>query len=387
MKKTNKNKIAFNILNLLHIENNLKKQKNMPYPMTKLKSSISSYALFLNQNKKQKNYFKNYQANNLNKKNTISYNKAKQLNSIKSTELIQSNKTNINKNNKSKNNKSNKKINNYNNQINVNNNINIINHLEQNAIDYFINSSNSIHKKRYSNSVHEQRKKIINDIYTKKHNKEKEKEINCLKLSSNNTNSTSLNTNNTNNFNSKNNKIKNTLSMNIEEIKNENKKLKSKIEMIGKENKNLNVKINKLRDKNLELRNILYSLKKEKDDYSQSISQSLKLLKLLKKNGLELSEIMENLSNSNSENEEENEQEEKIEKDNNNEYDNYEIMSANKKTHIDYFSENDKNDDSAYTDISFGRLECHEEFSLKKIPKGLKHIPKLKIYNIKKDNI
>ena len=384
MSKTNKNKLAFNILNLLQIENNCKKKKKIPFPMTKLKSSISSYALFLNQNKKQKNYFKNYQANNLNKKNTISYNKAKQLKSTKSTDLIQSNKTNIDKNNKPKIN-NNKINNNNNNQINVNNNINIINHLEQNAIDYFINSSNSIHKKRYSHSVHEQRKKIINDIYSKKHNKEKE--INCLKLSSNNTNSTSINTNNTNNFNSKNNKIKNTLSMNIEEMKKENKKLKSKIEIIGKENKNLNVKINKLRDKNLELRNILYSLKKEKDDYSQSISQSLKLLKLLKKNGLELSEIMENLSNSNSENEEENEQEENIEKDNNNECDNYEIMSANKKTHINYFSENDKNDDSAYTDISFGRLECHEEFSLKKIPKDLKHIPKLKIYNIKKDNI
>ena len=384
MNKTNKNKLAFNVLNLLQIENNFKNQKKIPFPMTKLKSSISSYALFLNQNKKQKNYFKNYQANNLNKKNTISYNKAKQLKSTKSTDLIQSNKTNIDKNNKPKIN-NNKINNNTNNQINVNNNINIINHLEQNAIDYFINSSNSIHKKRYSHSVHEQRKKIINDIYSKKHNKEKE--INCLKLSSNNTNSTSINTNNTNNFNSKNNKIKNTLSMNIEEMKKENKKLKSKIEIIGKENKNLNVKINKLRDKNLELRNILYSLKKEKDDYSQSISQSLKLLKLLKKNGLELSEIMENLSNSNSENEEENEQEENIEKDNNNECDNYEIMSANKKTHINYFSENDKNDDSAYTDISFGRLECHEEFSLKKIPKDLKHIPKLKIYNIKKDNI
>ena len=47
---------------------------------------------------------------------------------------------------------------------------------------------------------------------------------------------------------------------------------------MGKENKILNIKINKLRDKNLELRNILYSLKKEKDDYSQSISQSLNYL-------------------------------------------------------------------------------------------------------------
>ena len=177
--------------------------------------------------------------------------------------------------------------------------------------------------------------------------------------------------------------------MNIEEIKKENKKLKGKIDIINKENKILNVKINKLRDKNLELRNILYSLKKEKEDYSQSINQSLKLLKLLKKNGLELSEIMENLSNSNSENE--NEEEKEQEEENNNGDNNYEIMSEAKKTHMDFFSENDKNNendnDSAFTDISLGRLECHEEFSLKKIPKGLTHIPKLKIYNINKNNI
>ena len=381
-----KNKTAFNILNLLHLEKNIKKQKNILFPMGKLKSSITSYTLFLN--KRQKNSTKNLPPNNLNKKNTISYNKTKNLNSIKSIDLIQSNKI-TNEKNKNKNKLCDNKLKNIN-PINLNNNINLINHLEQNAMDYFINSSNSIHKKRYSQSVHEQRKKIINDIYSKKHNKEKE--INCLKLSSNNTNSTSINTNNTNNFNSKNSKIKNTLSMNIEELKKENKKLKSKIDVINKENKNLNVKINKLRDKNLELRNVLYSLKKEKDDYSQSINQSLKLLKLLKKNGLELSEIMENLSNSNSENEEEDEQDENDEKGNNDD-ENYEIMSDDKKAHLDYFSENDKNEandknnESNYTDISFGRLECHEEFSLKKIPKGLTHIPKLKIYNINKDNI
>ena len=386
MKKKHQSKIAINILNMIRLENNLKKQKDRKFPKSKLKPSISSYTLFLNQKKKYKNSMLNKEP-----KNRISYNKQKQINSTKSTELIKENKQNKEKKNISKNKNKNNKINNIN-FNNNNNNINIINHLEQNTIDYFVNSTKSVNKKRYSHSVHEQRKKIINDIYSKKHNKEKE--INCLKLSSNNTNSTSINTNNTNNFNSKNSKIKNTLSANIEEIKKENQKLKSKIEIMGKENKNLNKKINKLRDKNLELKNILYSLKKEKDDYSKSISQSLKLLKLLKNNGLELSEIMENLSNSNSENEEENEQEENIEKtynnNNNDNEDNYENMSANKKIHIDYFSENDKNEknnDSAYTNISFGRLECHEEFSLKKIPKGLKNIPKLKIYNINKENI
>ena len=390
MKKKHQSNIALNILNLIRLEDSLKKQKDIKLPISKLKPSISSYTLFLNQKKKYKNTILNKESKNINNKNKISYNKPKHINFTKSTELIQNNNQNKEKRNISKKNNNNK-INN----INFNNNINIINHLEKNAIDYFVNSSKSVHKKRYSHSVHEQRKKVINDVYSKKHIKEKEKEINCLKLSSNNTNSTSINTNNTNNFNSKNSKIKNTLSANIEEIKKENQKLKSQIEIMGKENKNLNKKINKLRDKNLELKKILYSIKKEKDDYSKSISQSLKLLKLLKNNGLELSEIMENLSNSNSENEEENEQEENIEKaynnnDNEDNEDKYEIMSANKKTHLDYFSENDKNEknnDSAYTDISFGRLECHEEFSLKKIPKGLKNIPKLKIYNINKENM
>ena len=376
MKVKNRNKAAFNILNLIHLEKSIKNQNNISFPMGmgKLKSSLKSYALFLN----QKNPIKNLPPKNSNKKNIITKNKTKNLNlnSMKFTDLIKSNKVISKKNmNKSNNNNKIKNIN----QINPKYNMKL-------------NSSNSIHKKRKSHSVHEQRKKEINDIYSKKQIKEdkenKEKEINCLKLSSNNTGSTSINSSNTKNFNSKNNKNKTkstlgALTMNIEEIKKENKKLKNKIEIINKENKNLNVKINKLRDKNLELRNILYSLKKERDDYSQSISQSLKLLKLLKKNGLDLSEIMNQLSNSSSDDEEEG---------NNNEDDNYKIISDEKKTHMDYFSEKYKNcekdddNDSDYTDISFGRLECHEEFSLKKIPKELTYIPKLKINNINKDN-
>ena len=365
---------AFNILNFLNLEHKLKKPRKIPLPLAKTKSPISSNVLLFNQNKKEKNSNKMILQKNSNNKNVLLSNK-KNLNLSKCTELIQSKKSNIEKKNMDKNN----------NKINYNN-INIINNLENNAIEYFINSSNSIHKKRYSNSVHEQRKKVINNIYSKKHNKEKE--INCLKLSSNNTNSTSINTNNTNNFNNKNNKIKITLSANLEEIKKENKKLKSKIETIGKENKILNKKVNKLRDKNLELRNILYSIKKEKDDYSHSINQSLKLLKLLKNNGLELSEIMENLSNSFSDKEEE----ENLCKNSNKSIDdrNNEIVSDNKNIHLYYFSENDKNqknNDSSYSNVSFGRLECHEEFSLKKIPKELTHIPKLKIHNIIKENI
>ena len=380
MNKKNQNKIAFNILNLLRLEKSYKNRKGIPFPISKFKPSFSSSILYLNNTKKQKNTNKNIQTKNSNNKNTISFNKPKQITSNKTSDLIQSNKVISKQNNDKNNNLKNKNIN----QINISNNLNIISHLGQNAIDYFVYSSNSLQKKRCSNSVHDQRKKVINDIYSKKHNKEKE--INCLKLSSNNTNSTCVNSNNTNNFNSKS-KYKSTYSVNIEEMQKENKKLMDNIEIIGKENKTLNKKINKLRNKNIELRNILYSLKKEKDQYSTSISQSLKLLKLLKKNGLELTEIIDNLSNSDSENEEENEQEENIINYYNDEEDDN-MYDDDKKNKKGCFSENnkddkdDKNEDSEYTDISFGRLECHEEFSIKKIPKGLKYIPKLKIYNI-----
>ena len=383
MNKKNQNKIAFNILSLLRLEKNYKNKKGIPFPLSKFKPSFSSSILYLNNNKKPKNTIKNIQIKNSNNKNTISYNKPKHLSSNKTSDLIQTNKIISNQNN-DKNILKNKKIN----PINICNNLNIISHLGPIAIDHFVYSSNSLQKKRYSNSVHDQRKKVLNDLYTKKYNKEKE--INCLKLSSNNTNSTCVNSNNTNNFNSKN-KYKSTYSTNIEEMQTENKKLMANIEIIGKENKTLNKKINKLRNKNIELRNILYSLKKEKDQYSTSISQSLKLLKLLKKNGLELTEIIDNLSNSDSENEEENEQEENMIKYYNDEED--DNIYDDKKSNKGCFSENnkddkdDKNEDSEYTDISYGRLECHEEFSVKKIPKGLKYIPKLKIYNINNEKL
>jgi len=385
MNKKNQNKIALNILSLLRLEKNYKNKKGIPFPLSKFKPSFSSSILYLNNNKKPKNTIKNTKTKNSNTKNTISYNKPKILTSNKTSDLIQTNKVISNQNN-DKNILKNKKIN----PINIGNNLSIISHLGQIAIDHFVYSSNSLQKKRYSNSVHDQRKKVLNDLYTKKYNKEKE--INCLKLSSNNTNSTCVNSNNTNNFNSKN-KYKSTYSTNIEEMQKENKKLMANIEIIGKENKTLNKKINKLRNKNIELRNILYSLKKEKDQYSTSISQSLKLLKLLKKNGLELTEIIDNLSDSDSENEneEDNEQEENVIKYYNDEED--DNIYDDKKSNKGCFSENnkddkdDKNEDSEYTDISYGRLECHEEFSVKKIPKGLKYIPKLKIYNINNEKL
>ena len=67
MNNKTKNKISFNFLNLVHVDSNIKKQKNISFHFGKLKSSISSYTIFLNQSKKKKNSIKNKQ-NNLNKK-------------------------------------------------------------------------------------------------------------------------------------------------------------------------------------------------------------------------------------------------------------------------------------------------------------------------------
>ena len=147
-----------------------------------------------------------------------------------------------------------------------------------------------------------------------------------------------------------------------------------KKEEISLDNKNMNKKIKQLRNKNLELRKVLYITRKEKDDYSQSINQSLKLLKMLKENGFDLSEIIENLSNSDNEDEEENMEEISLE----------DISQLNNIKYNDENSNKDKNE-SSLTNVSFGRLEYHEELSIKKIPKGI--IPKLKLYNINKDSL
>ena len=372
MNKKNINKLSLNILNLLHLETNLKKKNTIPIPLNKIKSSISSSLLFLNQ---RNNNNQIHRPKNLNNKNILHTNKTKNVYSTKFNELIQSKKF-IPKSNKKISStkkipkKNISKINNIN-QININNNINIINHLEPNPFDYLINSSNSLKKKRSSYSVKEKRK----------NNFDKEKEINCFKINSNNnTNSTSTNTNNINkkckikndnNSNSKN---------NIEEIQINNQKLKSKIDKISLENKNLNKKIKQLRNKNLELKKVLYITKKERDDYSKSINQSLKLLKTLKENGLDLSKIIENLSNSDNEEYEDEEEDEEIYNFNNiKKLENNIIKLKEKEKNIEKY-----NEDSEFLNVSLGRFEFNEKFRNKKIPKGLKNIPKLKINDINK---
>ena len=44
-------------------------------------------------------------------------------------------------------------------------------------------------------------------------------------------------------------------------------------------------------------------------------------------------------------------------------------------------------EESDLSNVSFGALQCNEEFNVKKIPKGLKSIPKLKINDIKNEDL
>ena len=361
MNKNNQTELSLNILKLFHLDKNLKKKNAIPFPINKIKSSISSMLFIKEKNSKNKNH----RLQNLNNKKVFHTNKTKNLYSKKYNDLIKSNKykpksnkKNFSSKKKTKNNVN--KINNIN-KININNNINIINHLESNPYDYLINSPNSVKKKGNSYSVKDQKK---------------EKEINCLKFNSNiNTNSISVNAN-------KNIKIKSDINMNIniEDMQINNQKLKTKIDEISLQNKTLNKKIKQLRNKNLDLKKLLYVIKKERDDYSQSINQSLKLLKSLKENGLELSEIMENLSNLDDEEEEDEDEEDyeyNIQKIKNFEND---ILSLKEK---DTERENEESD---LSNVSFGRLDCNDEINTKKIPIGIKSIPKLKMHNINKIN-
>ena len=118
----------------------------------------------------------------------------------------------------------------------------------------------------------------------------------------------------------------------------------------------------------------------------------MKLLKTLKENGLDLSEIIENLSNSDDSDGEENENEDDEIK----EVFNIKSIKNKKMFHNDFLKlkekEKEKNinkdiEESDLSNVSFGALQCHEEFNVKKIPKGLKSIPKLKINDIKNEDL
>ena len=233
-----------------------------------------------------------------------------------------------------------------------------INTTEQTTINYIISSIKNSSKKKdynfyfnYCYSI----KNSNNKTFLFNHPKEKN---NHLKVSANGTNKTNNISNNSNNNLISNN---NNININLEEILKENEKLKKNIENIEMENKKYINKINDLNKKNIKLNQNFYELKQQNEEYSKSISQSLKLLNFLKKNGLELSQIIDD---------------ESFEDDDN-------TFSLNDKSNFSYNLEIKKNDEKELTEISYGQLDYHDEFSASKVPIINKNIPKLKISDIK----
>ena len=133
---------------------------------------------------------------------------------------------------------------------------------QRNTINYIINNFNLSLKKKESNNATNKIKEF--------------KGINRSIISSNN---------NKKNINNK-----------YEELKKENENLILLFEEKMKENKKHKNKISYLETKNSHILKKVEKIKKENEKYSKILDKVLKLLKLLKNNGLDVEEILENLS-------------------------------------------------------------------------------------------
>ena len=118
------------------------------------------------------------------------------------------------------------------------------------------------------------------------HNKFNEiKGVNKSIVSINNSNTNSNNNNNINNN-----------SLIYEELKKENEKLILLFNEKIQDNKKYKNKINYLENKNEQILKKIHKIKKENEKYAKILEKVLKLLHILKSNGLDVEEILENLS-------------------------------------------------------------------------------------------
>ena len=107
-------------------------------------------------------------------------------------------------------------------------------------------------------------------------------------------NSNKINNNNTNSNNNKNNDYNS--NSKYEELNKENEKLIVLFNEKLKDNKKFKNKINYLENKNEQILKKINKIKKENEKYSKILEKVLKLLQILKSNGLDVEEILENLS-------------------------------------------------------------------------------------------
>ena len=141
--------------------------------------------------------------------------------------------------------------------------------IEHETINYIINTFN-LSSKNIDPVLHKNKSKDFNGI-----------------VKSINNNNKAININNT--INPKNH-------IKIEELKKENEKLIKIFNDKINDNKNYRNKITDLENKNSILSKKTSKLKKENEKYSKILGKVLKLLQILKQNGLDVEEILENLS-------------------------------------------------------------------------------------------
>ena len=152
-----------------------------------------------------------------------------------------------------------------------------------------INNNEFINKTK-KNSQHNTINYIINNLSSNKKESTHHKKFNEFKgisksIVSPNNNKKLISNNNINNNN-----------LMYEELKKENEKLVFLFNEKIKDNKKNKNKIDYLENKNEQILKKIHKIKKENDKYAKILEKVLKLLQILKSNGLDVEEILENLS-------------------------------------------------------------------------------------------
>ena len=164
----------------------------------------------------------------------------------------------------------------------------LINDRYQNFNNIKLNSNELVYKTK-KNSQHNTINYVINNLSSKKKDSNHVKKFNEIKgsnsLISQNNNKKIVSNNNINNNN-----------LLYEELKKENEKLFFLFNEKLKDNKKNKNKIFYLEKKNEQILKKVNKIKKENDKYAKILEKVLKLLQILKSNGLDVEEILENLS-------------------------------------------------------------------------------------------
>lgn len=287
--RNNSNPMIFDGLNKdkIHLNKEFKRDIS-PYKQLNKDSSPTKYyfdKFFTLLNKKSKKYYIKgplllFKTNNQNNTKNIDFNKnipfiAKNINQNKNNQE-QGNKSIINNNKKVEYNTINCIINNYN-----------LSYKNLDSLD---------DKKAYS--IGKIKKFNEYDIFNKNNNKLK---ANFTNIKNNNNNSSNyINKRNISNLSENDSNINKYTNLNdeskIDEMVQENNKIKQQIKKRTQKNKEQSLLLKELEKKNQRLKQEYQEIKTKNMEFSKSLERLYKFLKVLKKSGLEVSQMMENIS-------------------------------------------------------------------------------------------